>query len=536
MLAIRINITIFAVDIHQIRQCGLNFNIIQPKERLTLSLQQDTNTHNRFMKANWIKSLFFAALVAFSANQAVAQRAYEVPETNPEMKAMAEQVIEMQITDPDGANKVYKKLMGKIKTKKEDLLSIGQFFLDKNVYPCANECAKQLYTVAPEYKEGLMFYGEVCMFRKDYGSAGQKFDEALNVDPNYVPALKRNAFVYKNINPHVAIEMLDRIKAVEPDNHSTDREKGDIYYKLDEYKDAVSCYTTYFKAKTENDSTDIAAAENFLLSLFATQKYMEIGDYSERFLALAPNDLVIKRMKFFADVENYEITKAQESIKYITENQFADSLYVYLDYAYAGNFMSDQDDLASAIKYYELAVKCDSTKLSGLKLVATFYRRNKQYDEGIEMYSKYLKALGDKADLTDQFGLGQQYLAASQQAGITPEKKAEYVAKGDAIFAAIQAEKPDSYQAPMMRAAINITNRNEPEEKVFNFYKEAYKLMEGKENIDSSKLQALGYMAFYCVQKDLEDEARQYTNAILSIDSENGLGKQIDAYLKSINK
>ena len=52
MLAIRINITIFAVDIHQIRQCGLNFNIIQPKERLTLSLQQDTNTHNRFMKAN----------------------------------------------------------------------------------------------------------------------------------------------------------------------------------------------------------------------------------------------------------------------------------------------------------------------------------------------------------------------------------------------------------------------------------------------------------------------------------------------------
>lgn len=339
------------------------------------------------MKANWIKSLFFAALVAFSANQAVAQRAYEVPETNPEMKAMAEQVIEMQITDPDGANKVYKKLMGKIKTKKEDLLSIGQFFLDKNVYPCANECAKQLYTVAPEYKEGLMFYGEVCMFRKDYGSAGQKFDEALNVDPNYVPALKRNAFVYKNINPHVAIEMLDRIKAVEPDNHSTDREKGDIYYKLDEYKDAVSCYTTYFKAKTENDSTDIAAAENFLLSLFATQKYMEIGDYSERFLALAPNDLVIKRMKFFADVENYEITKAQESIKYITENQFADSLYVYLDYAYAGNFMSDQDDLASAIKYYELAVKCDSTKLSGLKQLATFYRRNKQYDEGIEMYS-----------------------------------------------------------------------------------------------------------------------------------------------------
>lgn len=88
MLAIRINITIFAVDIHQTRQRGEDFNIPEPTKRPTPSPQQDTNTHNRFMKANWIKSLFFAALLACSANQAVAQRAYEVPETNPEMQAM----------------------------------------------------------------------------------------------------------------------------------------------------------------------------------------------------------------------------------------------------------------------------------------------------------------------------------------------------------------------------------------------------------------------------------------------------------------
>ena len=60
--------------------------------------------------------------------------------------------------------------------------------------------------------------------------------------------------------------------------------------------------------------------------------------------------------------------------------------------------------------------------------------------------------------------------------------------------------------------------------------------MEGKEDINSAKLQALRYLAFYHVQKDELDLARKYTNDILAIDAENAFAKQIDAYLKSANK
>lgn len=487
------------------------------------------------MKKNLFRTVVLAACLLCGAGNLKAQKGYEVPAPSAENAALAQQVIDLQFSDPDAANKVFTKLVRKIKNKKEDLLGVGQMFLDNNNPGGAKLCAKQLYEIAPDYIPGLMFNGAVCMYFKDYGAAGQKFDEVLALDSMNVPALKRNAFVYKNINPHVAIEMLEKIKRIAPADYASDKDLGDIYYNMNEFKDAVKYYKGYF-ANVPKEDRDIRAAENYLQSLYATQKFIEAGQLVPEFEQLDPKDLVFKRMKLFCAVENYELDQAKQALAYISEKQYADSLYLYLDYAYAGNLMKELGDLPAAIGYCEQALKVDSTKLSGYKELATLYRQNKQTDEGLAMYKTYLGKLGDKVELADVFGLGQQYLSASQQQGISAEEKAKYVAEGDALFAQILEKKPDAYQALLMRAAINITDGTKPEDKVKAYYEEAYKMMEGKEDIDAAKLQALRYLAFYAVQKDLLDEARTYCNAILAIDAENAFAKQIDAYLKSENK
>ncbi len=497
------------------------------------------------MKKNWIKRVVFSAMVLLGASNVMAQKSYTAPALNPEYAAMADQVIEMQLSDPDEANKIFTKLLRKIRNSKEDLLSVGDYFLQKNVYPCANQCSSQLYTIAPQYLEGLMFAGEVCMLRKDYGAAGQKFDEALAIDSTYIPALKRNAFVYKNVNPYVAIETLQKIKVVDPTNHVADRDLGDIYYNLNEFKDAVNSYKTYFTAVTQNDSSDIRSAENYMQSLYATQNFEDLSANVDRFAALDSKDMVFKRMKFFAAVENIANTldmtaaqaQAKDAMGYITNKEYPDSFYLYLDYSYASNLMNEMDSLSAAISYQEKAIERDGTKVNGLKQLATLYRRDKQYDQAIATYKRYITTLGDKVQNKDLFELGQRYyLPASQQKDIAAEKKAEYVKEGDAIFVEILTKQPDFYQAMLMRAAINITDGTKPEDNVKALYEEALKLMEGKEGVENGKVQALTYLAFYCVQKDLLDEARNYTNQILAINPEHATAKNIDSYLKSVNK
>ena len=162
------------------------------------------------------KYLISLAVALFIALGASAQTYYEVPELSPDLAATCQSIIDLQIDDPEKANTLFARLMRKIGKKKNDLLAVGHFFVENKVLPCANQCARALYEIAPEDINSLMFSAEVNMMRKSYGEAGQKYDIVLSIDSTYVPALKRRAFVYKNVNPFVAIEDYEHILRLDP--------------------------------------------------------------------------------------------------------------------------------------------------------------------------------------------------------------------------------------------------------------------------------------------------------------------------------
>jgi len=53
--------------------------------------------------------------------------------------------------------------------------------------------------------------------------------------------------IYEISNLPVAIEMLNKIKALEPNDVEVDKQLGDINYNLDKFKDAVANYKAYFE-------------------------------------------------------------------------------------------------------------------------------------------------------------------------------------------------------------------------------------------------------------------------------------------------
>ncbi len=496
------------------------------------------------MKKNFFKALALASFLLVGGN-ASAQSTEGIPPLDPEYAQMADEIVAQQLNDPDEANKIFTKLLRKIRNNKEALLSAGSYFMTKNVYPCANMCSKQLYELAPDYIPGLMFSGEVAMMRKDYGGAGQKFDEVLMIDSTYVPALKLNARVYKNVNPHVAVEMLERIKRIEPNNYAADKDLGDIAYNLSEYKKAVKSYDEYYKAVPKTaEALDLRSCENYLQSLYATQNFEKASAVVNEVEKFDEKDMVFKRMKFFCGLENAvnslnyeaEMEKCKEYMGYISNKDYADSLYIYLDYAYAGNLAKETGDIPTAISYYEQALKTDSTKTAGYKELANLMNRNGQATSAIPIYRKYISMLGEKADLSDAFGLGRLYAAASQQKDLTPEQKAAYVAEGDAVFAEIGEKKPDNYLAPYMRARINNVDYTKPNETVKKYYEKAIELMGDDESVNSQKLEAYKYLIFYGVQTDDLDLVRKAADAAAVISPDDTIVKNAITYLKSMNK
>ena len=84
------------------------------------------------MKKNFFRVAALSALLALGVNGVQAQtRTYDCPPLNPEYQAMAEQIVSLNMEDPEKANKVYMNLSKKIKKNKEDLVAVGTYFLDR---------------------------------------------------------------------------------------------------------------------------------------------------------------------------------------------------------------------------------------------------------------------------------------------------------------------------------------------------------------------------------------------------------------------
>ena len=227
---------------------------------------------------------------------------------------------------------------------------------------------------------------------------------------------------------------------------------------------------------------------------------------------------------------------AMLNMKYIADKEYNDSLYLYLDYAYAAELKKELGDVPAAIGYYEQALKVDSTKLQGYTELAKLYRRDKRFDDAISTYGKFVKLAGDKVKLSDLLGYGQMYMYASQQDSLPMDQKMKYIEGGDAVFQQVLKEEPTAYQAMLFRARINIIDGSNPEDKPTELYKEALKMMEGRENTEAARFEACRYLAFRGIKLDLLDEARQYTNIMLELNPDNGQTKTFDSYLKSVGK
>ena len=476
--------------------------------------------------------------------------------------------------DPEKAGKLYMGLEKKVQKSKEDLVSLGTYLLEHNELQGANRCAKLVYEKAPDYIPGLMFSAEVYMKMQQWGLAGGRYDEVLAIDSTNIAAMKRNAFVYKNVNPHAAIDYLLKIKKIDPAYTDADKDLGDIYYKLDDYAKAIAAYDTYYKVTPkEADKIDIRACENYLQALFSMSVKDETNldkmiTIANEIKPLAPKDIIIPRMEFFAKYNKVEtamdyegaLKAADEACAYIRDKQFPDSVYFYMDYDFAGKLAKEKGDIPQAISYFEQAVKDLEAKAGDITderkkaenenkrgsyfyEISNLYVRNKQADKGIEVYEKYLALLGDKADISDKYTLGTKYLAAYQQQNNTPEQKQVYHDKAEEAFKAVIGTETTNrlpiVLAIQMLARLSNTDTNKPLDLVRDYYVKVINESEDetiKQKASNARFEACRYLFFYYVSIDTPNkvEATKYATIAKSIRPDDDFVKAAFEHLKTM--
>ncbi len=485
------------------------------------------------MKRNFFKSVVLSFCFLAGVLQANAQNASQMEPFNPEIQALAAEVLTKVAEDPDQANKVFSKLLRKCKTNSDQLYHASRYFLENKNYQCAKMCADRAYTNNAQSVDILLLRGEIAEMVKNWGAAGQAYEEILQLDPNNVAAMKKIADTYKYVNPEVAKEYLNKVKELDPNDVEVDKNLGLIYYRADEMKPSAKYYGAYYKA-TPVDQVDIFSCTQYVNALFMTQSYARAIKVCNEVGPRDPENKVFKSVKFWSLVENYELPQAREAMTYITNKEYPDSTYIYWDYYYAGRLSKDEGNMADAIKYQKLAVESDTARAAGYLEMNNLYQENKQYAEALPYYKEYLKKLKElnRAQATDTFKLGYLYFTLAQ---VDSVKREDWVKDGDAIFEYVSNSAPDSYMGPIFRARIsNVTaGGTEVRDNVRDFYIEALKRIGDNNKAKNDKLECLQYLAFYDIQKDNYPEALQYLLQMEAVDPENGFVKRVKPFVES---
>lgn len=493
-----------------------------------------------------ILSIFAAVAAFFGAGNAQAQIAvnFTTDPIAPEFQTLAQQVVDLQTADPDKANKVFSKLLGKVKKNKEQATSVGKFFLDHNIYPCAKQCAQAAYNVDYAYEPGLLLGVGVHLLRKQYGEAGAKLDEIIANNPNNLEAKRLSARVYKYVNPYAAKSILAELVELDDDYEDIQKQIGDISYMLEEYKECVTAYSKYF-AKTPNpDIMDLLAGENYLIALMNQGDFYTMKEMIPRFEKLIDRDvdIVIPRMKFISQMETMDYQGASETVEYVQSGRFADDVYVDFDYLYGATYFSEiAQDYENALKLQlkRLAIPDNKEKnlLSANKDIATLYRRLGNPAEGVAYYEKYIEMMGDKADVADKLLLGNYYTAV-KNAAATPEEKLAIINKADHYFQEYMDLLPNKYQGPYYRAQLWLIDSNKPNPEALDWYTKVIEVVdalpaEELENAVPYKITALTYLLMGEYSKEQQDipALKKYTKLILDLDPTNATANQFKVAL-----
>lgn len=498
---------------------------------------------------------------------------FEVPALDPKHQTVCDEYMNTMFTEPEKANRALQRLLRSIQRKPEALVAVGHYFVtnstsDISYYGPAKMCSDKVYeTPAATEEYVLMFCMETAMLGRDYGNAGRFCDVLLSKNEGNIAALKLKARIYKNQNQLVAIEALEALKKYDPSYYQADKELGDIHYEyaeksegaqlIKDLKEANKFYQSYFeKAPKTKENLEYRAATRYCYSLFTVQMMMP-KDNAEKAelikncqeicnlalnLKLAPDsnrEKVLKAYKFFCDVDGDNIDGAMVSSAYVTNQEYADSLYTYLDYLYAAKYEESLENKVGAVEYYKKGLAIDSTKAPGFKAVADLYRQLGQAAEGIEYYEKYLSLIGKEKSLGDDLGLANLYLAASNKCDSTQvELRDQYKNAADKIYENISnemsaPENEGKYDASLFylpwyyRAQLWITNPAAAEEKPKMYYEKALELIGENEKLNRQKEICAQYLMLYHFKTNNDEECMKYLETVIIVNPNNRVANQI---------
>ena len=464
------------------------------------------------MKA--IKYLLAGALMAVTSTPVMAQ------DVQSQVDAIAK-VIKENKSNPEAVEDQVKDFVKENKKNAIALAGLGRAYLDIKDTVNAKKYAKMAVDRGEKDAEGYILLGDIEALGNDGGAAATWYQQATLMDPQDPQGYIKYASVYRKRSPELSVQMLEKLRAVDP-SYPVDAEAGHFFYGANKLDKAVEHYGKVdLNQLKDNYLTEYATAE---LLLANSKKSLEVALFG---VNKNPRSAAMNRITFYnyTDLKDYKnaLKYADALFNKSDSAKISARDYQYYAYAFMGDSAYDQ-----AIEQFKKALEMNAELNDVRKQLSDAYIAKKDFTNGLAFYDEYLSKV-EKPSVPDLDGLAQLYMQQASSIDSMTTDKINAFKKADEVYGRIASESPSNkLYATLMRARINSQLDPESTQGLAKPYYEEYVQLAQTENADNPKLliEPYMYLGYYYIVKEDNATAKSYYEKILAIDPQNATATQ----------
>lgn len=475
------------------------------------------------MKA--IKYVLMGALMLSTAAPVMAQN---------DNKAIIEQATTLIKSKAAGVDDQIKDIAKKNKKNVEVLTAIGKAYLDfagdtVNATNYANKAISRNSKYAPAF----ILLGDINVRKDNPGEAATCYQNAIYFDKKNPEAYYKYAMVSRGVNPQMAAETLEQLRAERPD-YPVDQLIGHIYYNAHDFEKAVEGFSKV---------PDVSKMDDSYITEFATATWL-LGKREQSISVCAAGLTKDPRRSAWNRLSFYNYTDMKQPEKAL---EFADRLFhksdsahfIAEDYTYYGTALQLAKDYDKAIEAFVKAADMnkENPKAQALvyKNISSCYLAKGDNDNAIAYMEKVIGGTDKPTqdDLEALADLDAQVAANKAQAGDNAGSIA-FLKKADEIYGKLLEAYP-AYKNwyNYKRASINANIDPEMKEGLAKPYYEALasslETKAERTNSDNAMLKSAYFYltVYYFNVKQDKATAKEYAAKLQGIDPENDVAKQV---------
>ncbi len=428
-------------------------------------------------------------------------------------------------SDPKAAENIFKEIVGgKNKKNPEYYTRIGQAYLDNGDLEEATRYAEKAKQADVKYADAYLLQGDIYAAEKNASKAAEQYEQAIYFDQAHRQGYIKYARLFSSVNAERAIEMLNKLLALDAQSAIAYRELAEVYYANNQFAKAAQAYEQFVSLDNFYSEAEMA---RYATILFYNKNFDQSAKIALEVLKKNPNNFVMQRLLMYNAVElkNYKLA-ADYADRFM--NQADTSKYIYLDYRYYGTLLSQVGEKEKSYKQLEKALQIDPTKIELYKELGNMYEADGDYENAILQHTKYIENGADQVTLADYYSLGRlNYFAAGDTLPQHVANRDKYLAGADSSFAKVVEQAPDNYLGYFWQARTNsLKDPNSDLGLAKPYYEKVAEILEAKGTNKNQLIEAYSYLGYYLYIKGQLAESIPYWEKILALDPEHAVAKQ----------